>query len=78
MMIEYNDSYKLKQGPSFASADTYINDDSPKTHTLIHYHSDMELLFIEDGKIVLTSQADRLREKENASIDEVFRRMFKC
>lgn len=37
-----------------------------------------EVIFIDKGKIILTSSADQLREKENASIDEVFRRMFKC
>ena len=37
-----------------------------------------EVIFIDKGKIVLTSPADELREKENASIDEIFRRMFKC
>ena len=37
-----------------------------------------EVIFIDNGKIILTSSADELREKENASIDEVFRRYFKC
>lgn len=37
-----------------------------------------EVIFINDGKIVLTSPADELRNKENASIDEIFRRCFKC
>lgn len=37
-----------------------------------------EVIFIENGEIILTSPADELRKKENASIDEVFRRMFKC
>lgn len=37
-----------------------------------------EVIFIDNGKIILTSSADDLREKENASIDEIFRRMFKC
>ena len=37
-----------------------------------------EVIFINDGEIVLTSSADELRQKENASIDEVFRRYFKC
>ena len=37
-----------------------------------------EVIFIDRGKIILTSSADELREKENASIDEVFRRYFKC
>lgn len=37
-----------------------------------------EVIFIENGKIVLQSNADELRQKENASIDEIFRRKFKC
>ena len=37
-----------------------------------------EVIFIDKGKIVLQSDADKLRNKENASIDEIFRRMFKC
>lgn len=37
-----------------------------------------EVIFIENGEIVLTSPADELRKKENASIDEIFRRYFKC
>jgi len=37
-----------------------------------------EVIFIDKGKIVLQSDADELRKKENASIDKIFRRMFKC
>lgn len=37
-----------------------------------------EVIFIDNGEIVLTSSADELRKKENASIDEIFRRRFKC
>lgn len=37
-----------------------------------------DVIFIDKGKIVLTSSADDLRKKEKASIDDVFRRMFKC
>lgn len=37
-----------------------------------------EVIFIENGEIVLTSSADELRKKENASIDDIFRRYFKC
>lgn len=48
-----------------------------------HIISDIErilddVIFIDKGKIVLTSSADELRKKENASIDEIFRRCFKC
>jgi len=37
-----------------------------------------EVIFIDKGKIVLQSDCDELRQKENGSIDEIFRRMFKC
>lgn len=37
-----------------------------------------EVIFIDNGNIILTSSADELRQKENASIDEIFRRYFKC
>ena len=37
-----------------------------------------EVIFIDECKIVLNSSADELRNKEKSSIDEIFRRMFKC
>ena len=37
-----------------------------------------EVIFINDGNIILQSDSDELRKKENGSIDEIFRRMFKC
>jgi len=37
-----------------------------------------EVIFIDKGKIILQSNSDELRNKENASIDEIFRRLFKC
>ena len=37
-----------------------------------------EVIFINNGEIVLHESADELRERENASIDEIFRRMFRC
>lgn len=37
-----------------------------------------EVIFIDKGEIMITSSADELRNKENASIDEIFRRYFKC
>ena len=48
-----------------------------------HIISDIErilddVIFIDKGEIVLISSADELRKKENASIDEIFRRYFKC
>lgn len=48
-----------------------------------HLISDIErilddVIFIDKGEIILTASADELREKEKASIDEIFRRSFKC
>ena len=37
-----------------------------------------EVIFIDKGKIILHSDSDELRKKENGSVDEIFRRMFKC
>ena len=37
-----------------------------------------EVIFIDKGKIILQSNSDDLRKKEKGSIDEIFRRMFKC
>ena len=37
-----------------------------------------EVIFIDDGKIILTAETDELRKREKGSIDEVFRRMFRC
>lgn len=36
-----------------------------------------EVIFINKGEIILTAPADELRAKENASIDEIFRKEFK-
>ena len=35
-----------------------------------------EVIFIDEGKIVLQENAENLRKKENATIDEIFRRKF--
>lgn len=37
-----------------------------------------EVIFIDKGEIVLHELADHLRTKQNASIDEIFRRTFRC
>ena len=37
-----------------------------------------DVIFIDKGKIVKVSSADELRKKEKGSIDEIFRRNFKC
>ncbi len=65
--------------------DTILSNFSEGSSVIISTHiiSDIErilddVIFIDKGKIVLTSSADELRKKENASIDEIFRRSFKC
>ena len=37
-----------------------------------------EVIFIDKGKIILSGSADEIRKNEKCSIDEVFRRKFKC
>lgn len=37
-----------------------------------------EVIFIDKGEIILTENAEALRARENASIDEIFRRTFRC
>lgn len=37
-----------------------------------------EVVFIDNGKIALYGECDELRQSQNGSIDEIFRRMFKC
>lgn len=37
-----------------------------------------EVILMNEGEIILTSSADELRKKEKQSIDEIFRRYFKC
>jgi len=65
--------------------DTILTNFSEGASVIISTHliSDVEkildeVIFIDDGKIILTSDSDVLRKKEKASIDEIFRRMFKC
>ena len=65
--------------------DTILSNFNESASVLISTHliSDIErildeVIFINEGKIVINSSADELRNKENASIDEIFRRYFKC
>lgn len=37
-----------------------------------------EVIFVDNGKIIFASSADELRNKEKASIDEIFRRYYRC
>ena len=65
--------------------DTILSNFNENASVIISTHliSDIErildeVVFIDKGKIALQSNTDELRTKENASIDEIFRRMFKC
>lgn len=65
--------------------DTILSNFNEGASVIISTHliSDIErilddVIFINDGKIVLSSDADSLREKEDSSVDEIFRRMFRC
>ena len=65
--------------------DTILSNFKEGSSVLISTHliSDIErildeVIFIDKGEVVLTASTDELRNKYNTSIDEVFRRMFKC
>ena len=65
--------------------DTILNNFNEGASVLISTHliADIErildeVIFIDKGEIILQSDTDSLRQKENGSIDEIFRRMFKC
>ena len=65
--------------------DTILSNFNENASVIISTHliSDVErildeVIFIDKGKVILQSDADKLRNKEKASIDEIFRRMFKC
>ncbi|HCW81047.1 MAG TPA: ABC transporter ATP-binding protein [Ruminococcaceae bacterium] len=65
--------------------DTIISNYSKDATLLISTHliSDIEkildgVIFINMGNIVLTASVDKIREKENKSVDEFFREVFRC
>ena len=65
--------------------DTILTNFNPGASVLISTHliSDIErilddVIFIDNGKILLQDNCDALRTKEGASVDEIFRRMFRC
>ena len=65
--------------------DTILTNFNPGASVLLSTHliSDIErilddVIFIDDGKIALMENCDALRSREGASIDEIFRRMFRC
>ncbi|MBE6712477.1 MAG: ABC transporter ATP-binding protein [Ruminococcaceae bacterium] len=65
--------------------DTILTNFNPGASVLISTHliSDIErilddVIIINDGKIVLSENCDTLRTAQAASVDEIFRRMFRC
>ena len=65
--------------------DTILSNVNKNSSVIISTHliSDVEkildeVVFIDNGKIILQSDANELRKKEQGSIDEIFRRIFKC
>ena len=65
--------------------DTILSNFNESASVIISTHliSDIEkildeVIFLDKGKLILQSDADKLRNKEKSSIDEIFRRMFKC
>ena len=65
--------------------DTILSNFNESASVIISTHliSDIEkildeVIFIDKGNVILQSDADKLRNKEKSSIDEIFRRMFKC
>ena len=65
--------------------DTILSNFNKNASVIISTHmiSDIErildeVIFIDKGKIILHDDADKLRKKEKETIDEIFRRMFKC
>ena len=65
--------------------DTILSNFNENASVIISTHliSDIErildrVIFIDNGEIILSEDTDALRERENASVDEIFRRMFRC
>lgn len=65
--------------------DTILSNFKPGASVIISTHliADIErildeVIFIKDGEIILTDNADHLRNKYHTSIDEIFRKTFKA
>lgn len=64
---------------------TIISNYNPDATVLISTHliSDVEsvlddVIFLKEGKILLTSTVDHIREEKKQSVDQLFREVFKC
>jgi ABC-2 type transport system ATP-binding protein len=65
--------------------ETIINNYKENATVLISTHliSDIEkildhVIFINDGKLVLSSPVDEIRDEKGKSVDALFREVFKC
>ena len=65
--------------------DTIIRNYNPDASVIISTHliADVEqvlddVIFIQDGRIVLQSSVDEIRENHNMSVDAYFREVFRC
>lgn len=68
MIVQYDDRYKIKQGAYFAVSERRISDPAPHIHTYLHYHRDMELLFIDEGEAVMQVAGHELRAGKGSLI----------
>ena len=64
---------------------TIISNYNPEASVIISTHliSDVEkvlddVIFINQGKVVLAAPADELREQQGKSVDQIFREVFRC
>ena len=67
-MVKYDDSYKIQQGSYFAVAEKRLNNSQPVQHTFLHYHSDMELLYIDEGETVMQVAGREFKAAEGSLI----------
>ena len=65
----YDDSYKSKHGSDFAVSQTELRGSNhPVTHTDLHYHRDIELLFVEEGESLMQVGGETFRCKQGSFI----------
>ena len=67
-MVKYDDSYKIQQGSYFAVAEKQTSCITPQQHTFMHYHRDMELLFIDEGETTMQVAGRELKAGKGSLI----------
>ena len=65
--------------------DTIINNYNPESTVILSTHliADVErvldeVIFLQEGRVILQDQVDDIREREDKSVDELFRTMFRA